>query len=623
MNRINTYSSLAVASFISASLMAAEQSTRSQTATGDIVVTATRTAESADAAIAPVSVITRQDIERLQATSVKELLATTPGLDFTSNGGYGSLQSFFLRGTNSDHVLVLVDGIPVGSATSGTTAFEFIPVSQIERIEVVRGPRSSIYGANAIGGVIQIFTRNNEGKKTAYINAGYGNENTREVNAGLSGGNDRGNYALGLGYFDTDGYNIIGKGIDADDDGYDNYSVTLNGNYQLTDKLKFGGSFIRSEGTTEFDGYQYKNTRSEYLQQVVSATVDYQVTSSWDSRLRMGRSEDNLDSQLHNNRLANPFVTPRTRIDTTKDSLTWQNDILINDSDLLTLGLDYLDESVDGTTEYTRDSRWNHAAFIQYQFFGDVIDAKLSYRYDKNQAYGSFDSWDIGIGFPINNQLRLTSSYGTAFKAPSFNDLYWPNDGWFVGNPDLKPEESKNFDLGLQLEHESTKWTLNYFDTKIDDLIAYDALVFPATMNNVKSAKINGLELTLATRLFDWAINSNLTLMDPTDLDTGYQLARRSKQLFRFEADRQQGQLSYGASVIAASQRYNDGQEQDSIPGYGILNIRAAYDLNRHWKIKGKIDNLLDKEYALTRDFFGNDYRAQGRFAFVSLHYQQ
>jgi vitamin B12 transporter len=602
----------------------ASENSTSEISSSEIIVTATRTAETIDETLAPVSVITRKDIERLQATSIAEVLKMTPSVSFTSSGGFGSNQSFSIRGTNSDHVLVLIDGVPVGSSTLGTTAFEHLPITQIEKIEVVRGPRSSLYGSSAIGGIIQIFTRKG-GEPETRLSAGYGTDNTREVFVNRSGGNETSSYNMGLNYFASDGYNFVGDyGPDLDDDGYDNYSISISGSHQFTDQFKLSGSFLRTEGTAEYDGYNYIDTRTDSTQQVISAVADYTMNEIWDSQLQLGRSDDKNRNFLHDDPLANPFVDPQTRFNTQRDSVIWKNNISIRDSDLMTLGLDYQKDYVDSTVKYTEDSRWNKAVFAQYLYYGDSLDTQLSFRRDKNQAFGSHNSWNVGVSYPLNESVRVTGTYGTAFKAPTFNDLYWPNDGFFTGNEDLQVEESSSFDFGLDFSTGPAKWTAHYFNTKIDNLIAFQFIPFPgvSTMQNINKAKIDGLELTVSIAWNDWVLSSNLSVINPRDEETGYQLIRRSKRLFNLELDRILDKWSYGASIVAASSRYNDSFENDLIPGYGILNIRAAFKFNNSWTLKAKIDNLFDKEYALSRDFYGRDYKQQGRFFFTSIHYK-
>lgn len=590
----------------------------------EIVVTANRTANTVDETLAPVTIITKEDIARTQASSLPELLQTTPGLSFTGSGGFGSASGFSMRGTNTDHILYLIDGVPIGSATSGQTSIQYIPIAQIERIEVVRGPRSSLYGSDAIGGVVQIFTRiSSEENLTA--SAGYGSDNTKEMTANYSNGNENSHFSSGVSIFNTEGYDFYGyktgfpaptaNPADQDDDSYSNYSLSLNGDHKLTNSLKLSGLFLRSQGENEFDGYANKDSYTDFTSQVMSGTLGYQANELWNTQLTISRSYDKQYNQLEDN-------TSKTRFNTSSDLISWQNNIIVRDYDLLTLGLDYKEDKVDSSSNYTEDSRWNQAAFVQYQYVGDVFNTQVSFRYDDNESFGSHNTWSFATGFNLDENVRVTTSYGTAFKAPTFNDLYWPADSFFKGNPDLKPEESESFDFGLELTTGETLWTAHYFDTNVTNLIAYvNSYPSISMMENVNKANISGFELTVATNIYGWQLTGNASFIDPTDDETGLMLSRRSKRNLNISLDKTTGAFSYGASVIASSERFNKTNEREQLPGFGLMNIRAAWEINKQWTIKAKVDNLFDKEYALTQNG-GFDYNQPDRFVFTSIHYQ-
>ncbi len=596
----------------------------------EIIVTANRTANTVDETIAPVTIITRKDIERLQATSITEVLRMVPGVSFTSNGGFGSNAGISLRGTNTDHVLYLIDGVPIHSATSGTTAIQYLPISQVERIEVVRGPRSSLYGSDAIGGVIQIFT-NKDAPHTATASIGYGSDNTSKATASYSDGNKTSHFGAGLSIFDTDGYDFYGRdsygtinSADKDDDAYKNYSASLNMSHKISNDLSISGLLLRSQGRSEFDGYSYKKTHTDFVEQVVSGALEYTVTKDWSSQLKISRSDDKQKNKLHNLGPSNIyFVAPKTKFNTKTYVVNWQNDIAVRDSsDLITLGLDYTEDKIDSSTDYAEDSRWNNAFYSQYLYYGEVFNTQFSWRYDNNEAFGSHNTWNIGTGFSLNKHIRITTSYGTAFKAPTFNDLYWPADAFFAGNPDLKPEKSESFDFGVDITAGKTLWTAHYFDTKVDNLITY-VNSFPAVsmMENVSKASIDGFELTVTTEFFGWQFSANASFINPVDEKTGLMLPRRSKRNLNLSLDNTSGAFSYGASVTASSRRYNKTAEREELSGYGLMNIRAAWQFDKHWSLKAKVDNLFDKDYVLTKQG-GYNYKQPDRFVFTSIHYK-
>ncbi len=590
----------------------------------EIIVTANRTANTVDETIAPVTIITRKDIDRLQAQSVVDVLKSTPGVDISTNGGLGSNTSIYMRGTNSDQVLVLVDGVPYGSATLGTTPFQYIPVSQIERIEVVRGPQSSLYGSSAIGGIIQIFTRKDIRGQSFYANTGYGTDSTTESNIGFGYGNETSNINLGIGYIDSSGYDFLGNpdpaNADNDDDGFDNTSVSINGYHKFNEQFTLSGSYLMADGENQYD---YTNgltlattrTRTEFKQQVASIVADLKINDIWSSQLLIGQSKDESDNyQL-------PFFgtsLKKTQFDTTKDNVSWKNDFIIRDKDILTIGFDYLDESVDSTTDYAEESRWTKGTFTQYQYYGDIFELKAAWRYDDNEQFGSHNTGNIGIGFNLDKHVRVTTSYGRAYRAPTFNQLYYP----FYGTADLNPETSESFDFGLNGQFNSVSWSANFYTTSIRNLIATNFSTFRA--DNINKAKINGLELTLGTELFGWKIQSSYSHTNPENDDTGNYLTNRSRDTFRLDIDNHYKNFTYGASVIAASKRYLDANNTNTLAGYGIMNIRGSWELTKNWTIKAKVDNLFDKEYATTQQTYGNKlpYKAQERFAFASIHYK-
>jgi len=580
-----------------------------------VIVTATRTALTADETLSSVTVITRKEIERQQAQSVQDLLRGIPGVDIANNGGPGKATWVFLRGTESDHVLVLIDGVKVGSATLGTTAFQDIPVEQIERIEIVRGPRSSLYGSEAIGGVIQIFTRKGGGALKPYFSIGGGRYQTYSSSAGVSGGGERGWFSLNASGLDTKGFNACygkpspgGAGCfttELDKDSYQNLSGSLRAGYRFDNGLELDVHALRAEGDSEFDG-GFVN-ESESVQQVLGGTLRFSPLNIWHATLTAGRSQDESDN-FKNGTFQSRFVTER-------DTLSLQNDIDIAVDHLLTIGVDYQDDSVDGTTAYAVTSRDNTGLFTQYQGqFGDH-DLLLSMRRDNNEQFGNRNTGGAAWGYALSKGLRLSASYGTAFKAPTFNELYFPG----FGNPDLRPEESDSFELGLAGRPAWGHWSLNAYETRVDDLIAFDSSIFAPA--NIDQARIRGLETVIGTRLGNWDLNTNLTLLDPKNrsggANDGNMLPRRARQSLRFDADRDFNQYRIGATLLIAGKRYDDLANTRRLGGYATLDLRAEYALAKDWRLQARIENLLDKDYE-TAAF----YNQPGRSLFLTLRYQ-
>lgn len=580
-----------------------------------IIVTATRTAQTADETLAAVTVITRQDIERQQATSVVDLLRGTPGLGLSNNGGLGKATSVFLRGTESDHVLVLIDGVKVGSATLGTTAFQDIPIDQIERIEIVRGPRSSLYGSEAIGGVIQIFTRKGGGPLKPYLSLGGGSYQTYNASAGVSGGGERGWFNLGASGITTEGFNACngkpspgGAGCFAyepDKDGYRNASGSVRAGYRFTSGAEVDVNALRAEGKNQFDGSFVNDSKS--TQQVLGGRLRFAPLAAWHMTLAAGQSQDDSDNFKDG--------VFKSRFNTTRDTATLQNDVTLGQAHLVTVGLDYQNDKVDSTTAYAVTSRDNKGLFAQYQGTFGPQNVQLAVRGDDNEQFGERTTGGLAWGYDLDRDLRLTASYGTAFKAPTFNELYFPG----YGNPNLQPEESRSYEVGLRGKGAWGGWSLNAYQTDVNDLIAYDASINAAA--NVEQARIRGIEAALSARLRDWQLRSALTLLDPENRASGTNygkvLPRRAEQALRLDLDRVLGRFRVGGTLFAEGRRYDDLANTREMGGYAVVGLRGEYAFAKAWRLQARIENLFDKEYE-TASF----YNQPGRSFFVTLRYQ-
>jgi vitamin B12 transporter len=588
-----------------------------------VVVTATRTAETADETLASVSVITRTDIERQQVRSVPDALRGLPGVTFSNSGGPGKLTSVSLRGTNTSHVLVLVDGVRIGSATAGITSLETLPIEQIDRIEVVRGPRSSLYGSEAIGGVIQLFTRKGGGPLRPRLTAGAGTDQTVNGSLGLSGGGDAGWLDATVSFERTQGFDacrgepLVGGcfTVEPDRDGYRNAAGSLRGGYRF-DGGELGFHWLRSEGELEFDG-SFQN-ESSGVQQVLGATVSLRPLDRWDLTLSAGRSWDELDAFLDGD-----FAS---RFDTVRDSATWQNDVYLGESHLATLGVDYLRDRVDGTDDFTVDSRDNWGFFGQYQGDFGAHRVTASLRYDDNEQFGGQTTGDAAWGYGFANDLDVRAAYGTAFKAPTFNDLYLPftdlGFGFgYSGNPDLDPETSRSIEVGLSGPLPDGRWSIDLYQTILEDLISVDASGMISTPINVDEARIRGLEAVAGARVRGWDLNAALTLLDSKNRSPGANhgnlLVRRPEQTLRLDLDRNFGRYRLGASLLAAGRSYDDLANRVRLDGYAVVDLRAEYRFSESLRIQGRLENLLDEGYETVAYF-----NQPGRGFYLTLRYE-
>lgn len=578
-----------------------------------IVVTATRTAQAEDETLASVTVIDREQIDRLQPASLPELLRGMPGIAIANNGGPGKQSSVFVRGASGSQVLVLVDGIRVGSATAGLVAFQDIPVDQIERIEIARGPFSSLYGSEALGGVIQIFTRRPDGAFSPHASAAIGSFGMRRGSAGIAGKTGNGWYSLTAAHEETDGINACrGSGTlfvgcftdEPDDDGYRNDSVSLQAGYRFSDAWDAEARILRAEGSNEYDG-GFSN-EADVVQQAGGARIRYAPDKRIALTLDVARSVDESDD-YKDGRFA-------SRFDTHRDLASLQADIGAGGG-LYSIGFDWQRDAVDGRVRFDETRRINRAVFGQWQQAFGANNLQASVRRDDNSQFGGETTGSLRWGVDLNKALKLVASYGTAYRAPTFNDLYFP----CCGNRNLRPETSHSAELALRGAHAGVDWSIAAYRTRADDLITFDATTFlPA---NVARAQIRGAEATVGVVLAGWNLSGNITWLDPRNESPGRNfdklLPRRPRQSARVDVDRSFGAFSIGTSVNASGERYDDLANRTRLPGYATTDLRVGYTFNNAWTLQANAANVFDREYE-TAAYFNQP----GRNYTLSLRYR-
>ncbi len=555
----------------------------------DTVVTASRQAQSLSSTPAATTVFTRSEIERLQPSSVADLLRRVPGASITTNGGQGSLTSLSLRGTGSTQSLVLVDGQRIGSASAGQPSLEFLNVDQIERIEVIRGPRSAIYGSDAIGGVVQIFTRQGKPGLNPRITAGIGSNNTYRRHLGLSGGNQKTRFDLGSSLNETAGFDRTRHATagDQDDDGYRNRAFNASINHSFTDDIEAGVRLLEQSGNSEYD--LNGNPEDDFNLSTVATHLQWRVNDVWSTRLEAGHAEDKRDSHYD----ANAFGPAATySYNTYRDSASWLNSLRLTEQHSLQTGVDWYQDRLRSTGSYLETERYNRAAFVQHRFDGEAFQTELGWRHDDNEQFGSANTFNAALIVPLTDNQQVVASYGEGFRAPTFNDLYTS----FGANPDLQPERSKSYELQWRGQVQAAQLQAAAFRTDIDDLILLDPFF---TAQNISRARIHGLELSAGTQVAGWDTLLAATWLDPRDRTSGNQLPRRPKRLLSLDADRQLGAFGVGFSVSANSQRYNDPNNEQALSGFGLVEARARWDMTPELRWDLKVGNLLDKDYSL------------------------
>lgn len=583
----------------------------------DVVVTASRVSQSRESVLGDVTVINQEEIERAGAGSITDLLKSQPGIQINTSGGAGSAASVFLRGTNSDHLIVLIDGLRINSATLGTTSFENIPLSQIEKIEILRGPASSLYGADAIGGVIQIFTKKGgAGKPLIHAAVGLGSYNTKTAEAGFSAGVENTRYGININSFSTAGFSAqrilaTNTPIDKDNDGYRNLGISAYIDHTFVPGQVLGLQYFASKGHNSFDGNNFDNFGDETLQSY-ALTSNNQLMDFWHSTLKLGKGIDDLDS--HSLYGVSLFKTEQLQY-------TWQNDIKLPVG-TLTLAYDRLEQKVSGSTNYTLTARNNDGYLASYLAEIDKHAFQFSLRDDENSQYGGHTTGGIGYGYRITPEWRVATNYGTAFKAPTFNQLYYPG----FGNPNLVPEQSKNLEASVKYATDRQHAGITIFDNRISNLIEFSGP--PSGFNPVN---VGNVEILGATFDGGWNImenltlNGNLTVQSPREEQTDKLLTRRGNRYGAVSLLHTLGNFQWGAEVTGASIRYNDASNTKNMGGYALVNLTANYRINPEWKLEARANNVLDKDYVLSytgNTATSNPYNTAGANVFVGLRYQ-
>jgi len=585
--------------------LAAAFPSHSQTALSETVVTATRFESRASAVLSDVTVIDREAIDNSTGRTVPELLARMAGVQMAANGGLGKNSSVFIRGTESRHVLLLVDGVRVGSATTGQANFDNIPLESIERIEVLKGPASALYGSDAIGGVIQIFTRQGREGLHPHASVTLGSEGRREATAGLSGGRGDVSYSLGAQTLREKGFSATnpaaGFYFNPDRDGFSQQSVNASLAWRFAPDWKADARLLYADAKNRYDsGSGSVDTRADLVSRVGAVGVEGRILPDWKSRLSFASSADDSTN----------FNGSTTRFDTTQDQWVWTNEVGTRAGKLLA-GLERLVQKVDSTTAYAVTRRSTDSAFVGLVGEAGAHGWQLNGRHDDDSQFGGASTGLLGYGYRFTPQLRLHGAYGTSFKAPSFNSLYFPG----FGNPDLRPERGRNAELGLSYTMGLHEFKAVRFDNRVRDLIAFVGPTFQPV--NVDRARIEGWTLGYDAQLGAWGLHAALDLLDARNAQNGRKLPRRADEQLTASLDYATGDWKLGGTLIAASERFDNTANTVRLPGYATLDLHADRALSRDWTLQARLNNLADKPYETARGF-----NQPGRAVYLTLRYR-
>ena len=560
-----------------------------------IVVTATRTEIAQGDAIVPVRVITREDIELSLASDLSELLRFEAGIDIGRNGGPGQATSIFLRGTESNHTLVLIDGVRINPGTLGGAAVQHISPDMIERVEIVKGARSALYGSDAIGGVINIITRKAD-ETFAEAAAGGGSFSSQSLQAAGGVRGEAFEFGANLSWQDTDGFS---PRTDSDiDRGYDNLSIDVYAAREFANN-ELSLRHWRAEGNVEYLDFFLTPVDQDFENTATALQLDTAVSGNGASKFVLAYMSDEIYQQQ------SPDFVESSRV-----SVDWQYTHALN-RHTLTGGVYYVDENAKTLSfgsGFDEDTEIK-AVFVQDQMSFDRHRAFVALRYTDHETAGSETTWNAEYAFDINEDWTLTAGAAHAFRSPDATDRYG-----FGGNPDLDPEVSDSATVGLRYASGSRHSVdLELYANDIEDLIEFDFVTF--SLVNVAEAEIRGGELGYEYRGDTFTLRTELVRQSADNAITGERLLRRPEESASISYTQSVGKHRFGVSVLAAGDREDFGGVE--LDGYVVANLTGQLQLSEHWQLNARVENLFDEEYETAANF-----RMQEVSGFVELKYR-
>ncbi|HZE91196.1 MAG TPA: TonB-dependent receptor [Rhizobacter sp.] len=582
-----------------------------------VVVTGSREPLPLDRVTSDVIVIDAERILTTTADSLETLLRIEAGVQVSRSGGPGQSAGIFIRGAGSSNTVVLVDGVRVGSATLGQFEFESISLSQIDRIEVLRGPGSSLYGADAVGGVVQIFTKRGEGPLRLFANVAAGGYHSRQGGAGISGGAGGFDYVVSLGRESSDGVSATKPNAP-----FGVYNPDLDGFTRDSGQVKLG--FTPAAGhriglnlvETRLNG-QYDSTEppsflpdADFRNKLTSsvASLDYRgvLSSAWTTTVQLSKNDD--DSKTGGD------IIDRFR--TRRDQLTWQNAWTPNVDTQVMLAYEHLNEQAESPS-YDQERR-NDALVLGYSGKFGPQALQVDVRQDSNSVYGDNTTGRLGWSLEVAKGLRVRVLAGNTFRAPSFNELFFPG----FGVPGIEPEKGRSFELGLNWREGDSNAALTVYRNRVSNLIAYDSspancppdpsYMFGCAVN-VGHARLQGATLSGSQRWKALEVGATVDLVDATNEDTGQRLNRRAAHQASLTADYRIGDWSVGGSLVGVGSR-PDGTQM--LGSYETLDLRGSWRFARQWRLEAKLLNATDRDY---EPAYG--YQSLGRQAWIGLRF--
>ena len=566
----------------------------------ETVVTATRTPQPLSDLVADVTVIDRETIETSGATGLADVLARVPGIEISRNGGPGTTTGVFLRGAESRFTAVYIDGVRMDSQSTGGAAWESIPLAQIDRIEVLRGPAGAVYGSDAMGGVVQIFTKRGENGVAPYVGVGIGTHNTRKVEAGVSGASGTIDYAVGIAREESKGFNARTVATqNPDRDGYETTSGNARLGLQINSVHRLEGTLLVNDLDSGYDNGLGKDDRNKHQLHALGLNWQAQWTSQYKTRLQVTDSRDKYETS--------PSVYLS---DTRLRGYLFQNEWR-QGPHLVTAALERREDHLENAPIDRQRSQ--NAIALGYGYSEGAHTLQANLRHDSDSEFGGKGTGSLAYGYTFAPQWRATASVGTAFRAPT---LYHRFSEYGVGS--LNPESSRNVELGLRWAQRGSSFSVTAYRNRVQDLITFGAAgpcqsSFGCYVNTAR-AEYKGVTLAGSHKLGNVQVRGSIDLQNPRDLDTGKQLARRAKRHGTLGADTQIAGWTVGAEAQASGRRFDNAANTFTLGGYTLVNLYASTRIARDFTLVARVDNVADKDYTLART-----YATPGRVAYLGV----
>jgi len=578
-----------------------------------VVVTASRTRQALADALPQTTVFDRQAIQDSGASDLASLLSMAPGVQISSSGSFGSTAGLYLRGADSTHTLILIDGVRVDSTSLGAAELAQLQLDQIDRVEIVNGNVSALYGSGAIGGVVQVFTKKG-GDHTPYFNfetelGSYGTQRQRASVGGALDADGSTTFDVTVSRFKTDGFASINTqlapGANPNPDGFQNTSVNATLKHQFNDGWDVGATFYESTGrdyfTSAYDALPTDINDEENSVRALSAFVDGKLTSQWTTHLKAAVGDDQTTAYLNQ--------AENGRYNSSNRQLTWQNEYALTSGQKILFGYEHLEQTLN-SDQYSVPDRNVNSGFVGYEGKFGASQIQLNVRHDQYSDFGGANSYYAGYGYNLTPQWKFIASYSDAFTAPSFNQLYYPN----YGNPALLPERSHSMEAAIQYDAKDLGLVrVTAFQTRYTNLInAVDVGNFNYIAENIGHAEVQGVETSWAGQIGLTDVRASFTIQDPVNLDTDSDLPQRSRRFLTLSANRSYANWRFGGQWQVSAARMDSSGV--NLGGFGLLDLTARYNITKSWYVTGSFDNVFNKKYETVYT-----YNTPGRGAYITL----